>query len=505
MDTIGYYYLASVYEKSESIEFIPIKINWQFLPWRKFSSAAVMRLLSVVLSIGVLSVAEQALALEKVGSSGANVANIQRCLKQLGFLNAPATGKFAGMTRRAVIGFQRANRLTPDGIAGISTQRALQRACQANKNSGSLRVGSRGIAVTKLQRNLRKLGYFDAPNTGYFGTETQQAVMRFQRAVGIKPDGIVGSRTAQAIASTANSGGEYPVLSEGSSGQAVTRLQRRLRQLGYLNISPTGNFKGMTKNAVIAFQRHAGIKATGVVNEQTWNALEGDTSAGKPRLSQQQVKDLQQRLRDLGYFNSTPNGVVGQMTREAILQFQRDYRLNVDGIADVQILTAVRKAWNAQYANQPNQDVLFVGDRNENVRRVQQRLWELGFFDSSIDGYFDEYTRASVARFQQTYQINPTGRVDRQTWQALNLNNPPLRIQNISTSNSFSNNRYVVVVPIKNSNTLNQVRRYIPDAFTEQSNLGRFVNAGAFSDRNLAELRTKMLRSNGLDARVQYF
>ncbi|MEA5567169.1 peptidoglycan-binding protein [Anabaena sp. UHCC 0399] len=514
MDTTGYSYIASIYEESESIEFIPIEINWQFLQWRNLSSVTAMRLLSVALTTGVLSVAGQALALEKIGSSGANVTNIQRCLKQLGFLNAPATGKFAALTQRAVIGFQRANRLTPDGIVGGSTQTALQRACQARNASGELKIGSRGTAVSQLQRNLKQLGYFNAPNTGYFGTETQQAVIRFQRSVGIGADGVVGSRTTEAIRNATGVGGRYPVLSEGSSGQAVTSLQQRLRQLGYFNANPTGNFQRITKDAVIAFQRRVGISATGVVNRQTWNALEGFAqNPVRPSLSTQQVRDLQQRLRDLGYFNTNPTGTVGAMTREAIIQFQRDNRLSTDGIADVQILEAVRQAWNVRYANQPSQDVLFVGDRSENVRVVQQRLAQLGFFDKSIDGYFDEYTRASVANFQQSYQINPTGRVDWQTWQALNINqasnvnNVPIMRGNVSnfSTNRPNNNRYVVIVPINNQNTLNQVRRYVPNAYADKSNLGSYVNAGAFSDRLLAEQRSKLLRSNGLDARVQYF
>jgi len=104
------------------------------------------------------------------------------------------------------------------------------------------------------------LRYFNGPNTGYFGSETQQAVIRFQRANRIGADGIVGNQTAQAIrnAATGSVGVESPVLSEGSTGQAVTRLQQRLRQLGYFSPNPTGNFRGITRDAVMAF--HGAIK-----------------------------------------------------------------------------------------------------------------------------------------------------------------------------------------------------------------------------------------------------
>ena len=55
------------------------------------------------------------------------------------------------------------------------------RTASGNTTSG-LRLGSTGAAVSRLQRNLRQLRYFNGPNTGYFGTETQQAVIRFQQA-----------------------------------------------------------------------------------------------------------------------------------------------------------------------------------------------------------------------------------------------------------------------------------------------------------------------------------
>ncbi|WP_414754462.1 peptidoglycan-binding domain-containing protein [Anabaena sp. CCY 9910] len=508
MDTISYSHLASIYEASEDIEFIPIKVNLKFWQWPKFSSSAAIRLLSVALSISILSLAGEALALQKVGSTGSEVAEIQRCLKKLGFFNGPVNGRFASITRSGVIGFQRANKLATDGVVGGGTQRALQRACRSATpgaiSRGDLRLGSRGAAVSQLQQNLRRLRYFNGPNTGYFGSETQQAVIRFQRANRIGADGIVGSQTAQAIrnAATGSVSVESPVLSEGSTGQAVTRLQERLRQLGYFSPNPTGNFRSITRDAVMAFQRNAGLPITGVVNQQTWNALGGVAQVpNRPGLSTPQVRDLQQRLRDLGYFNGNPTGSIGVMTRDAIVRFQRDYRLTADGIADVQILQAVSRVWEDRYANQPNRNLLTVGDRGNNVRAVQQRLTQLGFFTGSLDGYFDEYTRASVASFQQYYQLNPTGNVDSQTWQALNINGSPIA----EISYNSGNNRYVVIVPISNGGTLNQVRRYVPSAYTSKSNLGTFVNAGTYSDRSSAEQMSRMLRSNGLDARVQYF
>ncbi|MDZ7952432.1 peptidoglycan-binding protein [Nostoc sp. DedQUE09] len=349
----------------------------------------------------------------------------------------------------------------------------------------TLQLSSRGSAVSRLQQDLRELGYFNGLNTGYFGLETQQAVIRFQRSAGITANGIVNTRTQQAISSGLGTGGEYPSLREGSNGSAVIKLQQRLRQLGYFNANPTGNFEPITKDAVIAFQRSYRITANGIVNRQTWNALMGSSpTPGSSSLSTQQVKELQVRLRQLGYLNADPTGNIGPITREAVIAFQRNNGLPVDGIANAQVLDSVRR-FSTGGIQQPGRNYLTVGDRGENVRLVQERLAQLGFSNTNPDGLFGDYTRQSVIAFQQYSRINSTGNVDWQTWEALGLNSS-----------------YRVIIPISSNKTLSKVQQYIPNAVTEQSSLGDYVNAGAFSDRSLAESLAKLLRAYGLDARV---
>ncbi|HYX13242.1 MAG TPA: peptidoglycan-binding protein [Nostoc sp.] len=405
--------LASVYEASESVKVVPSVANFKFNNLKKLSSGAAMRLLSVALITGLLSIAGQALALQKIGSNGAEVSSSQRCLKKLGYFNGPVSGKFASLTQNAVIKFQQANRIAADGVVGASTQRALQRACQSRTFS----------------RNT--------------------------------------------------SGGQYPVLSQGKTGAAVTRLQQRLRQLDYLNTNPTGNFGPMTRNAVIAFQRNYRISANGIVNQQTWNALLGSSATpGRSKLSTQQVKELQVRLRQLGYFNTAATGNIGPITREAVTRFQRDYRLPVDGIANAQVLESVRRASTPGYTTQqPSRSYLTVGDQGDNFN------------------YTDN--NAYVYRDTNDYVVPQTNRYV--------LPPPNGYVVPVSNGNTLvANNPYRVIVPISNNDTLSKVQQYIPDAVTEQSHLGDYVNAGAFSDRAQAETLSKMLRSYGLDARVKY-
>ncbi len=156
MEGIGYLHLASVYEASENIEVVPYRVNFQFWNWQKLSSSAAMRLLSVALTMSLLSLAGQALAIQKVGDNGAEVTFIQKCLTKLGYYRGPVTGKFGSLTQQGVISFQQANKLPADGVVGAGSQRILQQACQIRTQrhnisktsiahlSSELRLGSRG-------------------------------------------------------------------------------------------------------------------------------------------------------------------------------------------------------------------------------------------------------------------------------------------------------------------------------------------------------------------------
>lgn len=66
--------------------------------------------------------------------------------------------------------------------------------------------GSQGDQVTAVQKKLKQWGYFDGQVTGYFGQETYNAVVYFQRKNGLKVDGVVGPATAAALGITLTGG-----------------------------------------------------------------------------------------------------------------------------------------------------------------------------------------------------------------------------------------------------------------------------------------------------------
>lgn len=61
------------------------------------------------------------------------------------------------------------------------------------------KIGSTGSEVVGIQTRLKEWGYYNGAVDGIFGTQTRNAVIKFQKANGLTPDGIVGSKTLAAI------------------------------------------------------------------------------------------------------------------------------------------------------------------------------------------------------------------------------------------------------------------------------------------------------------------
>ena len=227
----------------------------------------------------------------------------------------------------------------------------------------ALQRGDNNSQVKNVQSCLRRLGYFNGPVNGNFGSITENAVKRFQRANGISDIGKVGPRTQAAIQRRCGSrGGTVSAndcqrgLRSGCDGTAVRELQRNLRTLGVYNGPVTGRFRQLTRNAVVNFQRQNGINPIGVVGPQTQRAIRlglnprvvnppsNRNSPGRFCDYRREiigfgcngdwVRQLQQRLKTLNYFSGTPTGYFGEVTRNAVVRFQQDNRLPRTGAVD---------------------------------------------------------------------------------------------------------------------------------------------------------------------------
>ena len=62
-----------------------------------------------------------------------------------------------------------------------------------------LRIGMKGTDVEEIQAVLRSLGFYAGPVDGYFGLQTKRAVIEYQRAFGLAPDGVIGASTLASL------------------------------------------------------------------------------------------------------------------------------------------------------------------------------------------------------------------------------------------------------------------------------------------------------------------
>ena len=173
------------------------------------------------------------------------------------------------------------------GYVGIGSQRGYMLLDHLNKNSyATLAENASGAAVLVLQQELEKRGYFDGTPAGNYSSLTKTAVARFQSAVGLNATGIADQTTQRILY-----GGYAPdspilsvSLSNGSTGENVTRLQTRLYYKGYLSktSSVDGDYGSTTASAVKLFQTAAGLSATGTADANTLRALYSNNAPKNP-------------------------------------------------------------------------------------------------------------------------------------------------------------------------------------------------------------------------------
>ena len=198
------------------------------------------------------------------GSRGDEVKALQKRLNDLGYDCGKADGVFGSSTQEAVRYFQDAIGVSQDGVAADSVQQKLF-ASNAPKFETyvTLKSGSAGIRVEKLQSRLNKLGYLDAPVDGEFGSRTKDAVKLFQKAAGLKQDGVAGTATLKALAKkSAPECGVYIELRKGDSGSRVKEMQEQLKKLGFLE-KVNSSYDKKTVAAVEAFAKSVGVDSNG--------------------------------------------------------------------------------------------------------------------------------------------------------------------------------------------------------------------------------------------------
>ena len=234
------------------------------------------------------------------GSRGYDVKVLQDKLISLNYnLTYYQEGYFDDVTEAAVKSFQSKNGLKVTGQYDSTLRlylwpsKVTKEEDDAEKYEGTLddpyvgrtlRLHSYGEDVKSAQMRMLAAGYMTGKADGIFGALTKAGVIRVQKAFGLKPDGVIGPKTWEAIKSLNVATAEQTVvdykdtavgaynrtLRVGSSGTDVKKLQQALITLGYDPGKVDGIYGVKTRAAVREFQFYHDLVADGVAGPKTY-------------------------------------------------------------------------------------------------------------------------------------------------------------------------------------------------------------------------------------------
>ena len=132
------------------------------------------------------------------GSEGEDVLDIQKRLMTLGYLSLDEpTSYYGNATRDAVRFFQRQHALEQDGIIGNATYALLM---SDEARPYVMMEGAVGVDIEVFHDMLYELGYLSRSQvTGFYGTDTVEAVKKFQKRNKLSQDGKAGEKTIEMI------------------------------------------------------------------------------------------------------------------------------------------------------------------------------------------------------------------------------------------------------------------------------------------------------------------
>lgn len=369
-------------------------------------------------------------------------------------------------------------------LALILTLLAAPQALAATKYA-TLEFGSRGSDVLKLQKALLELGFNPNGTDGKFGRGTETAVKAYQAARGLEADGKAGTLTltklyaetdGQSATVTTPVTTNPNTLKYGDSGSRVTELQTALVKLGYNTNGVDGRFGAGTQRAVISFQKDNGLEADGLAGTKTLELLYkkadgtssssgsssgSGTSSGLTRTLRRgytgdDVITVQQRLKELGYYTGSIDGVYGSGSIAAATAFQKNNGLKVDGLTGQSTYAALFSSSavaagssGSSSSGSSSSSGAYVklqsGDKGTEVKKLQQALKDLGY-NVSADGTYGPITVAAVTAFQKLNGLDDDGIAGAKTQTVLYSGNAK-RYDSSSNSGSSSGSTGTTVAP----------------------------------------------------------
>ncbi len=318
--------------------------------------------------------------------------------------------------------------------------------------------------IAYMQERLAYYEYYTGKIDGIYGKNMVKAVKNFQRRNNLKVDGRIGGNTwAKLITSDGVKASDFDIIIEvtdeadqyitdvgfntirpGDKGEAVKKIQDMLKKIYFYNPNreSTADYDSVTKDAVMGFQTAVGLKADGIVGENTYGRLEDAVANPSKYFTEDKkirrnvssgmrgydVYIVQQKLKSLNHLSAIQTaGYFDDATYKATVSFQTANKMKVTGKLDANTKAAL---WGETYeaaiieedatATSPyDRPKLKYGNHGYYVRSAQNYLIAAGCLVGSADGIFGKSTLTAVKNFQSMNGLKADGIIGASTWAKL--------------------------------------------------------------------------------------
>lgn len=292
-------------------------------------------------------------------------------------------------------------------------------------------IEAKEIDLLTVDHRLYELGYRDGACNGVLDEITVNALKNFQKVNGLNVTGETDDATVELLLSSeavsqteyleklAKENAEVLPLADGSHGEAVSRLQRALKELGYYKGNSDGAFGDETQAAVYRFQLANGLQETGIADSAALLRLYAETPITWAEFLEEscasvgdvgtRVRTLQIWLEHKGYFKGECTGRYGDGTQQAVRRFQTDQNLEPSGNLDLDTCSALY--WNVDVLLRDSA-ALRRGDTGTAAEALCQNLALLGY---PAHARFNMQTELALMQFQLVNKLEVTGVADEVT------------------------------------------------------------------------------------------
>lgn len=198
------------------------------------------------------------------------------------------------------------------------------------------------------------------------------------------------------------------------------------------------------------------------------------------------------------------DGIFNKQTEEAVKKFQQIFNLAVDGIVGKATWYKIKFIYSSvkQLAELSSEglspeevapmysSVLSEGDTGTDVAFAQYYLALISFTDPqipqvSLSGVFDQNMKNSVIAFQEKYGLEPTGQINRETWNKIlevyNLAIQTLKQQYVSESEKIYPG--IILTPGSSGDDISTLQRLLQQASQKDPRIPSVEVTGVFDDQ----------------------